>query len=213
MKKKVCSQCERSKRSHGSMSSISNSDSGVDYKGYKTNKANESSPLLIANNPNCRLHNGSVSPLPVYESNGRTYPELMKRSATGSDSDIDYSRIRLEQTNHGKFTEISPPRSDSGADSASGSSNNTESMNMKLNLQALDGQNDTDSDWTDNMFFKIILFPFRVCFWITLPRPSQYTFVLTFLSSVIWIALLSYVIVWMVTILCKFLESFSHLQI
>lgn len=57
-----------------------------------------------------------------------------------------------------------------------------------------------DSDWTDNIILKIILFPFTMLFCITLPKPSQFCFVFTFLSSILWIAFLTYLIVWMVTL-------------
>lgn len=60
-----------------------------------------------------------------------------------------------------------------------------------------------DSDWTDNIILKIILFPFTMLFCLTLPKPSQFCFVFTFLSSILWIAFLTYLIVWMVTLVGK----------
>ncbi|XP_017480341.1 PREDICTED: sodium/potassium/calcium exchanger 5-like [Rhagoletis zephyria] len=60
--------------------------------------------------------------------------------------------------------------------------------------------NGEGADWTDNAIIRILLFPFTVLFCMTLPKPSRFCFVFTFLSSIMWIALLTYLIVWMVTL-------------
>lgn len=67
-----------------------------------------------------------------------------------------------------------------------------------------------DSDWTDNIILKIILFPFTMLFCITLPKPSRFCFVFTFLSSILWIAFLTYLIVWMVTLVGKWMRLVSN---
>lgn len=63
--------------------------------------------------------------------------------------------------------------------------------------------NGEGADWTDNAIIRILLFPFTVLFCMTLPKPSRFCFVFTFLSSIMWIALLTYLIVWMVTLVGK----------
>ena len=52
-------------------------------------------------------------------------------------------------------------------------------------------------------FFKYLLFPMILLFRISLPKPNKCTFILTFILSIIWLGALTYVSVWMVTIIGK----------
>lgn len=79
---------------------------------------------------------------------------------------------------------------------------NKEKQNLLNDLeQSIAMDSDIDTDWTDNSFIQFILFPFRILFFLTLPKPSRFCFVITFGSSIIWIAFLTYFIVWMVTLI------------
>ena len=64
-------------------------------------------------------------------------------------------------------------------------------------------EQDVEADWTDTCFMQTILFPFTILFKITLPKPTKFCFVITFCMSIVWIALLTYVVVWMTTIVGK----------
>ncbi|XP_054162877.1 sodium/potassium/calcium exchanger 5-like isoform X2 [Oppia nitens] len=55
-------------------------------------------------------------------------------------------------------------------------------------------------DWTDHWLIRTLLFPMTVLFAITLPKATKYCFVVTFLMSIVWIAALTYVVVWMTTV-------------
>jgi hypothetical protein len=92
----------------------------------------------------------------------------------------DYSKIVLTKTQNGKYNEIKNKRSD----------------------HDLEKENDDDliEDWTDGCFMRYLLLPMNILFKITLPKPTKYCFVMTFIMSVVWIALLTYVTVWMVTL-------------
>ncbi|CAG2111809.1 unnamed protein product, partial [Medioppia subpectinata] len=59
-----------------------------------------------------------------------------------------------------------------------------------------------EEDWIESScFFKWLLFPMTLLFKITLPKPTKLCFIITFLISIIWIGSLTYVCVWMVTII------------
>ncbi|CAG2173639.1 unnamed protein product [Oppiella nova] len=59
-----------------------------------------------------------------------------------------------------------------------------------------------EADWIEsNVFCKWFLFPMTLLFKITLPKPTKWCFVITFIVSIIWIGSLTYICVWMVTII------------
>ncbi|CAG2113953.1 unnamed protein product, partial [Medioppia subpectinata] len=59
-----------------------------------------------------------------------------------------------------------------------------------------------EEDWIESScFFKWLLFPMTLLFKITLPKPTKLCFIITFLISIVWIGSLTYVCVWMVTII------------
>ena len=59
-----------------------------------------------------------------------------------------------------------------------------------------------ETDWIEsNTFCKYFLFPLTLLFRITLPKPTKCSFMFTFTLSVVWIGALTYVCVWMVTII------------
>ena len=61
-----------------------------------------------------------------------------------------------------------------------------------------------ETDWIEsNTFCKYFLFPLTLLFKITLPKPTRCSFMFTFCISIIWIGALTYVCVWMVTIIGK----------
>jgi len=92
----------------------------------------------------------------------------------------DYSKIELTKTQNGKYNEI-----------------------KKRPSHDLEKENeeDLDDDWTDSCFMRYLLLPMIILFKITLPKPTKYCFVMTFIMSIVWIALLTYVTVWMVTLI------------
>jgi hypothetical protein len=92
----------------------------------------------------------------------------------------DYSKIELTKTQNGKYNEIKNKRSDHDLEK--------------------ENDDDLDEDWTDSCFMRYLLLPMKILFKITLPKPTKYCFVITFIMSVVWIALLTYVTVWMVTL-------------
>ena len=62
-----------------------------------------------------------------------------------------------------------------------------------------------DENWIEgNAFIKYLLLPMTILFKITLPKPTKLLFIITFGMSVVWIGLLTYICVWMVTIIGKF---------
>lgn len=61
-----------------------------------------------------------------------------------------------------------------------------------------------DGDWLDdNCFFKYLLLPVTLLFRLTLPKPSKFCFVVTFIVSIAWIGLFTWVCIWMVTLISK----------
>ncbi|KAJ6215923.1 hypothetical protein RDWZM_010423 [Blomia tropicalis] len=70
----------------------------------------------------------------------------------------------------------------------------------KIDDEYIDDDDD-DDDWTQNIIIRFLLFPFRIIFCFTLPPPSPCCFALTFISSIAWISALTYLIVWMVTLI------------
>jgi hypothetical protein len=74
--------------------------------------------------------------------------------------------------------------------------------NRKLSFR--DVLPEEEKDWIEgNCFFKYLLFPLNLLFKLTLPKPNKFCFVITFTMSVVWIGSLTYVCVWMVTIIGK----------
>ena len=88
--------------------------------------------------------------------------------------------------------------------------NNNNNNNNNRDLSKNDDNN--NPSWVDNTIIKLLMLPFWLPICLTLPKPSKYCFVLTFMSSIIWIAGLTYLIVWMVTVVgmfCFILYSLS----
>jgi len=92
----------------------------------------------------------------------------------------DYSKIELTKTENGKYNEIRHKRPEQGSND--------------------DDEDDLDDDWTSSCFMTYLLLPVAIIFKLTLPKPTKFCFVITFIMSIVWIALLTYVTVWMVTI-------------
>lgn len=66
----------------------------------------------------------------------------------------------------------------------------------------LEDESDGDEEWIEkNKFFKCLMFPVNLLFRVTLPKPTKFCFFMTFIISVLWIGALTYVCVWMVTII------------
>ena len=64
-----------------------------------------------------------------------------------------------------------------------------------------EGSVDEDNWVESNIFFKVLMFPAMLVFKLTLPKPTKYCFVLTFAISIVWISVLTYAAVWLVTII------------
>ena len=110
----------------------------------------------------------------------------------------DYSKIELMKTQNGKYKEIRTGSQNNGTNG-----NTKVESNLYPNLHKKEEKKiepEVDSDWTDNCFMQTLLFPFRILFAITLPKPTKFCFIITFVMSIVWIALLTYVVVWMTTI-------------
>ena len=59
-----------------------------------------------------------------------------------------------------------------------------------------------ETDWIEkNTFCKYFLFPLTIIFKISLPKPTRCSFMFTFGLSIVWIGALTYLSVWMVTII------------
>lgn len=59
-----------------------------------------------------------------------------------------------------------------------------------------------ETDWIDNnIFCKWFLMPLVLVFKITLPKATRCSYIFTFAISIIWIGILTYLSVWMVTII------------
>ncbi|XP_054157140.1 sodium/potassium/calcium exchanger 3-like [Oppia nitens] len=64
------------------------------------------------------------------------------------------------------------------------------------------GDDEDDDNWVNkNVVCKWMLMPMTLLLMITLPKPTKWCFILTFTISVVWIGALTYVCVWMVTII------------
>lgn len=78
-----------------------------------------------------------------------------------------------------------------------------ESTRSERAIESID--DDDDENWIEgNAFIKYLLLPMTILFKITLPKPTKFLFIITFGMSVVWIGLLTYICVWMVTIIGKF---------
>ncbi|OTF83052.1 hypothetical protein BLA29_003000 [Euroglyphus maynei] len=59
-----------------------------------------------------------------------------------------------------------------------------------------------EENWAEsNLFMKIIMYPVQFIFRWTIPKPMGYWFIATFIISIFWIILLTYLSVWMVTVI------------
>ncbi|XP_046919670.2 sodium/potassium/calcium exchanger 5 isoform X2 [Dermatophagoides farinae] len=163
------------------------------------NATNESQPLLLTDDSVKRL-----SPPPAYQSGGSTYVSQQQQinPSTATNEQLDLSKIHLTLSENGKFKEVK-----SGGNrrmSQSITTNRKQSSEIiDLEQQSIDGSGDddeTDADWSGHPFIQFLLFPFKIIFFITLPKPTRFCFVITFVSSIMWIACLTYFIVWMVTL-------------
>ena len=113
----------------------------------------------------------------------------------------DYSKIELTKAENGKYKEV---RSGSGGSGGSKSSGETQLYPKLFTEEEKVHQKEQEiEDWMDNWVMKIILFPFTVLFTITLPKPTKSCYIITFIMSIVWIAVLTYVVVWMTTIVGK----------
>nr|XP_027194883.1 sodium/potassium/calcium exchanger 5-like [Dermatophagoides pteronyssinus] len=150
---------------------------------------NESRPLLLTDDSVKRL-----SPPPAYQSGGDTYQVSQQQQQTTTNEQVDLSKIHLTLAENGRFKEI---QSDENRSQSSGKQQSRTEI-IDLEQQLIDDEIDTD--WSSHPFIRFILIPFKIIFFITLPKPTRFCFVITFVSSIIWIACLTYFIVWMVTL-------------
>lgn len=208
----------------------SSSSAESEYPRSKETKSNrpsldmsESRPLLVSE---AKASSKRLSPPPAYQSNGSTYLQgnigTLKGAANQDESDslqpIDYSRIQLAMSDNGKYKEIPQYKSENYLLEYNSEHhyNNAENVPQKTasskssrtsNEDCESYENmEIDTDWSDNIVIKVIMFPFTIIFFLTLPKPTQYCFVLTFISSICWIACITYFIVWMVTLVGKYLH-------
>ncbi|CAG2100284.1 unnamed protein product [Medioppia subpectinata] len=111
----------------------------------------------------------------------------------------DYSKIELMKTPNGKYNEIK----------SNGTKHHNQSQNIESNLypklspannEEVVKPEEDDSEWTDHWIIKTILLPMNILFILTLPKATKFCFVITFIMSIVWIAVLTYVAVWMTTV-------------
>jgi hypothetical protein len=105
---------------------------------------------------------------------------IEKTKSSIEDENEDNSKIQSTKTQNDKNNEIKNKRSDHDLEK--------------------ENDDDLDEDWTDSCFMRYLLLPMKILFKITLPKPTKYCFVITFVMSIVWIGLLTYVTVWMVTL-------------
>lgn len=65
------------------------------------------------------------------------------------------------------------------------------------------GEGEPEEDnWIESYrWTKYLMFPVLLAFKLTLPKATKYCFAMTFIMSIVWISLLTYVAVWLVTII------------
>lgn len=73
--------------------------------------------------------------------------------------------------------------------------------NRRLSSMAEDGIIEEENWAESNLLMKILLYPVQFIFRWTIPKPIGYWFITTFIISIFWIILLTYLSVWMVTII------------
>ena len=118
----------------------------------------------------------------------------------------DYSKIELMKTQNGKYKEIKNGSQNSDTNGIPETQNNLYPKLYQTNPEQQKPkpkepqEMEVDADWTDTCFMRTLLFPFIILFKITLPKPTKFCFVITFVMSIVWIALLTYVVVWMTTV-------------
>lgn len=154
----------------------------------------ETRPLLLTDYSVKRL-----SPPPAYADNSteqfNNIPkrQLPHRSKSLSIDPLELAKIRLQKQNEIRIL----------SEKSALNKNNLIPMSMDDNLIDIEDDinpDDLDTDWSDNTIIKFLLFPFTLIFLITLPKPTRFCFVMTFVCSIVWIASLTYFIVWMVTL-------------
>lgn len=94
--------------------------------------------------------------------------------------------------------------------------NNNEliSDEIKIDYEEVEDKNCEDNGLFDNCWFRLILIPISFIMSLTIPKPSKKYFVITFIVSIAWLALLSYFTVTSVQFLSKkFIDLFSLFQI
>ena len=78
----------------------------------------------------------------------------------------------------------------------------TSSLRPRLSSMNEDGSIVEELNWIEsNVFVKWLLFPACLIFKLTIPKPTKCCFLITFLMSIIWISILTYLAVWMVVII------------
>lgn len=75
------------------------------------------------------------------------------------------------------------------------------SSSRRLSSMTEDGVIEEENWVESNLFMKIIMYPVQFIFRWTIPKPMGYWFIATFIISIFWIILLTYLSVWMVTII------------
>lgn len=183
---------------------------------------NETKPLL-----NNRGKNKPVTPPPAYSSNVViNYPSLTESEATdlkdsqkidtisATPKSIDYTHVSLVLNENGKLKEV-PQQQQQICLKNQKPKEEIKTSKSRLNVDSSEevtGISEDEPEWSDSWAIKLLLLPFTIVFFFTLPKPTQFCFVLTFLSSICWIAALSYFIVWMVTLVGEFVCLFFRVS-
>ncbi|KAF7493507.1 Sodium/potassium/calcium exchanger 3 [Sarcoptes scabiei] len=158
------------------------------------NENDELRPLLLSDNSIKRL-----SPPPAYQSNsissyGETNDAKIEPFRNRTLDQVDLSQIHLSLTDDGKFKEIVQSNR-FVSKSTDRTDRNEIDLEKSTSIESIEM-----TDWADYPLIQILLIPFKIIFFITLPKPTRFCFVITFVCSICWIACLTYFIVWMVTL-------------
>lgn len=88
-----------------------------------------------------------------------------------------------------------------GADYQRRRSSTGSQIRTRMSSMNEDGELEEENWAESNIFIKVLMFPALLLFKITLPKPTKYCFILTFIISIVWISGLTYISVWMVNII------------
>lgn len=81
------------------------------------------------------------------------------------------------------------------------------SLNARKRLSSI-SEEEIEETWVDSSpILKWVMMPIMLLFKITIPKPTSCCFMITFIISIIWISALTYLTVWMCTIIGELFGS------